>query len=168
VRTEQEVAVAGRQPWRKAARDSIRRLLAAPVPTPDPNWSPPTAVLEPTGRQRAIGYVLREHEAASAQLAPRIEEIHGWCAASGLTLQDVVHDVAAAPGEQRARPSLQWALAQIAERQADTLVVARLGDLSGSAATLSPLLRWFMDSSRVLIAIDLGLDTSTPEGQLAA
>ena len=84
-----------------------------------------------------------------------------------MILKDVVHDVAA-PGEQRARPALQWALAQIAEGKADTLVVARLGDLSPSVATLSPLLRWFMDGGRVLVAIDLGIDTSTPEGRLAA
>jgi DNA invertase Pin-like site-specific DNA recombinase len=167
VNTDREAAVAGRQPWRKAARRSIRRLLAAPVGAPDPNPSPLPAVPEPTGRRRALGYVLRDREAAQAQLAPQIDEIHAWCAASGLALQDVVHDVAA-PGEQRARPSLQWALAQIAEREADTLVVSRLGDLSGSAVTLSPLLRWFMDESRALVAIDLGLDTSTPEGHLAA
>jgi DNA invertase Pin-like site-specific DNA recombinase len=111
--------------------------------------------------------LLCEREAPPAQLAPQIEEIHAWCAAAGVALQDVVHDVAA-PGEQRSRPSLQWALVQIADREADTLVVSRLGDLSGSVATLSPLLRWFMDGSRVLVAIDLGLDTSTREGRLAA
>jgi DNA invertase Pin-like site-specific DNA recombinase len=163
VNTERAAALSGRQPWRKVARESIRRLLAAPVPVPDPSRSSPP---EPTGR-RALGYVLRERDAAPAHLTSQIEALHAWCAATRLELGDVVHDVAS-PGEQRARPSLQWALAQIAERQADTLVVLRLGDLSGSAATLSPLLRWFMDRGRALVAIDLGLDTATPEGRLAA
>jgi DNA invertase Pin-like site-specific DNA recombinase len=63
---------------------------------------------------------------------------------------------------------LQWALAQIDAGEADTLVVTRLVDLSPSVATLSPLLRWFMDGGRALMAIDLKLDTSTPEGRLAA
>jgi DNA invertase Pin-like site-specific DNA recombinase len=166
VRTERDAAVPGRHLWRK----TIRRLLSADPPAralAEPVVVSATPVTESARPRRALGYVLCERDAAPAHLAPRIEEIHAWCAATGVALQDVVHDVAT-PGEQRARPSLQWALAQIADREADTLVVSRLGDLSGSVATLSPLLRWFMDGSRVLVALDLGLDTSTREGQLAA
>jgi DNA invertase Pin-like site-specific DNA recombinase len=134
--------------------------------SPEPPPGPPSPPVAATGDgRRALGYVLRERDTAPVQLAARIEELEAWCSAAGVTLVDVVHDVAS---EQRARPSLQWALAQIAERKADTLVVARLSDLSPSAVTLSPLLRWFMDGGRVLIALDLGLDTSTPEGRMAA
>ena len=143
----------------------MRRLMSTdPPPAPPPAaWEPPTSAA--SDGHRALGYVLHERGIAPVELATRIEELHTWCSAADLTLQDVVHDVA---GDHRARPSLQWALAQIAERRADTLVVARLSDLSPSAVSLSPLLRWFMDGGRVLIALDLGLDTSTPEGRLAA
>ena len=111
--------------------------------------------------------MLRPRDAAPEQLAPQQSEIAAWCTANAVILRDVVHDVAA-PGDQRTRPALQWALAQIAEGEADTLVVTRLGDLSPSVASLSPLLRWFMDGARVLVALDLGIDTSTPAGRLAA
>jgi DNA invertase Pin-like site-specific DNA recombinase len=153
--TERDAPLPGRRPWRKAARDLLGRRTAPAAP-PVHIWTPPRDA------PGAVGYVLHTREAA-----PDVDAIAAWCADSGVILKDVVHDVAA-PGEHRARPSLQWALAQIADRQADTLVVVRLGDLSSSVATLSPLLRWFMDGGRVLIALDLGIDTSTPEGRLAA
>ena len=126
-----------------------------------------TAVTLPAEPRRAIGYILREPEAGRSQLAQPADEILAWCAASGFALEDVVHDTETR-GEQRARPSLQRALAQIAANEADALVVSRLRDLSGSVATLTPLLRWFTDSGHVLVAIDIGLDTSTREGRLAA
>ena len=117
------------------------------------------------GTRRAIGYVLLEP--GIAELGPRSDVIQRWCETSGLRLCGVVHDTEAA-GEHRARPSLQWALAQIAADDADTLVVTRLVDLSPSVATLSPLLRWFVVDGRALVVLDLELDTLTPEGRLAA
>jgi len=65
-------------------------------------------------------------------------------------------------------PALQWALDQIATGKADTLVVARLGNLSPTVANLPPLLRWFAESERRLIAIDVRLATATDAGWLAA
>ena len=44
---------------------------------------------------------------------------------------------------RNARPSLVWALEQLAERKADALVVPRLRDLSRNVANLPPLLSWF-------------------------
>jgi DNA invertase Pin-like site-specific DNA recombinase len=164
VTIEADAPVQRRRPWRAAARELLGRRAPAPAGPPAAVWALPA---EPDGVRRALGYVLRPRDDAPEQLAPQTQAIAAWCTANGVRLTDVVHDVAA-PGEQRARPSLQWALAQVAERKADTLVVARLGDLSGSVASLSPLLGWFMDGERVLIALDLGLDTSTPAGRLAA
>ena len=68
-------------------------------------------------------------------------------------------------GEQ---PSLGWALEQIGSGSANVLVVGGLRDLAVDMADLSPLLRWFDGEERTLIAIDLGLDTSTEAGRLAA
>ena len=78
----------------------------------------------------------------------------------------VVHDVEGAGRDQR--PSLAWALEQIASERADTLVVARFRDLSPNVANLPPLLTLVQRATRTLIAIDLHLDTSTDAGQLAA
>ena len=141
---------------RSRERTSEPHLRSVPDPPPPP---------APARRGRAIGYVVLE--LGDGQLARRAEELRVWCAAKGLSLDSVVHDSAAA-GDQRARPSLQWALAQIDAGEADTLVVTRLIDLSPSITTLSPLLRWFMAGGRELVAIDLRVDTSTPEGRLAA
>ena len=114
--------------------------------------------------RRAIGYLLLEP--GDDQIAWRTQELRRWCAAHAVDLAHVVHDTEVV-GEQRARPSLQWALARIAARDVDTLVVTRLADLSPSVSALSPLLRWFMDPGRDLVAIDVKIDTTTPEGQLA-
>ena len=133
---------------------------AAPAPRVWPVEKP-----APVITRRAIGYVVLEP--GDGQLARRTDELRVWCAAKGLTLGTVVHDSAGA-GDQRSRPSLQWALAQIDAGAADTLVVTRLVDLSPNVASLSPLLRWFIAGGRELVAIDLRLETSTPEGRLAA
>jgi DNA invertase Pin-like site-specific DNA recombinase len=139
-------------------------LRREPEPAPEPYvW--PVEKPEPPAAGHAIGYVVLEP--GDGQLAQRSDELRLWCAAKGLTLSTVVHD-SVAEGDQRSRPSLQWALAQIDAGAADTLVVTRLVDLSPNVTSLSPLLRWFMAGGRELVAIDLRLDTSTPEGQLAA
>ena len=63
---------------------------------------------------------------------------------------------------------MRWALDQIATGKANTLVVARLRNLSPNVASLPPLLRWFTEAERRLVAIDLRLDTATDAGRLAA
>jgi len=160
VTLERDAPVPGRRTWRKAARDLLGRRAAPAAPIVEA--SPPPA----DDGQDALGYVLRPRDGTGEQFASQLEEVATWCAVAGVNLKDIVHDVAV-PGEHRARPALQWALSEIAERRADTLVVLRLGDLSASVVTLSPLLRWFMDGGRVLMAIDVGIDTSTPAGRLA-
>ena len=72
----------------------------------------------------------------------------------------VVHDDES-NGDGRSRPSLRWALEQIAKGQANLLVVARLRDLSTNVANLPPLLRWFTEPERSLVALDLDLDTDS-------
>jgi DNA invertase Pin-like site-specific DNA recombinase len=80
----------------------------------------------------------------------------------------IVHDVDGETWDRGGGPALQWALDQIAMGEADTLVVARLRKLSPTLANLPPLLRWFTDPERRLVAIDLRLDTATDAGRLAA
>ncbi len=115
---------------------------------------------------RAIGYAcVFDH--ANRDLAAQRKAIKACCAQRGLGLLSTVHDVDR-DGGSRARPSLVWALEQIAEREADVLVVPRLRDLSPNVANLTPLLSWFNEERRRLIAIDLDLDTATEAGRLAA
>ncbi len=136
-------------------RTSVARLLArvrADRREPAPN--------EPVAPQRrAIGYVCgepREHTAA----------IRSCCEARGLVLTTIVHDLD--PDGDDNRPSLAWALAQLADQHAEALVLARLRDLSANVANLPPLLTWFNQERRILIALDRSLDTSTTPGRRAA
>ena len=65
-------------------------------------------------------------------------------------------------------PYWAWAIERISAGEAQTLVVATLRHLAISVAHLPPLLRWFAESDRRLVAIDLRLDTATEAGRLAA
>ncbi len=96
------------------------------------------------------------------------EAIRAECAARRLNLRRIARDVEAAPGDAQARPALRWALDQLAEEEAQTLVVARLGHLTDTAAGLPELLRWLSARGRRLIAIDVRLDTATEAGGLTA
>jgi DNA invertase Pin-like site-specific DNA recombinase len=79
----------------------------------------------------------------------------------------MVHDIKR-PGDREASPALAWALDRIAAGEADTLVVPSLQCLAPTVGTLPPLLRWFTEPHRTLVAIDLDLDTATEAGRLAA
>jgi DNA invertase Pin-like site-specific DNA recombinase len=132
----------------------------APAPEPEPE---PAMKTEPV--ERAIGYVCVP-STSNGELGEQTAAVAACCEERGLDLLSVVHDVDGAGRDQR--PSLAWVLEQLANRQAEVLVVARLRDLSSNVANLAPLLSWFNVEQRTLIAIDLQLDTSTEAGRLAA
>jgi DNA invertase Pin-like site-specific DNA recombinase len=143
---------------------ALRLRLARPRPAPPAPPAPePAAVSE--RRDRAIAY-LCVPTASNGDLREQTTAVTEYCEHNGLALESVVHDVESAGRDQR--PSLAWALEQIAGERAETLVVARLRDLSPNVANLAPLLSWFESERRRLIAIDLQLDTSTEAGRLAA
>jgi DNA invertase Pin-like site-specific DNA recombinase len=144
----------------------LRRAHPGPR-APQPEGLPPA---QPDGRataRQALGYVYVDGGVNEPGLAAQSETIRAWSAEHGLALATVVHD-GEVGGDGRTRPSLCWALEQIDARRAELLVVPRLRDLSSNVADLTPLLRWFTEPGRTLIAIDLRLDTSTEAGRLAA
>jgi len=104
--------------------------------------------------RRTIGYVCVA-AAVEGELSSRSDVITACCREQALTLVRIAHDVGTLD-----RPALAWAL----EQRFDVLVVARLRDL----AQLALLLAWLDEQGRTLIAIDVGLDTSTDTGRLAA
>ena len=119
----------------------------------------------PGERARALGYVCAAVPGEMESTRERAE-IRRCCDEHGMDLMRVVHDVD--PEGRDQRPSLVWALEQLAEHRADVLVLIRLHDLSANAANLRPLLTWFNDEHRRLIALDLALDTATESGRLVA
>jgi DNA invertase Pin-like site-specific DNA recombinase len=139
-----------------------RERVPAPAPARAPEPKPAAGAGSVT---RAIGYVYVPRT-SNGELIEQTAAVTACCEERGLELVSVVHDVDCA-GRDR-RPSLAWALEQLANREAEILVVARLRDLSSNVANLAPLLSWFKVEQRTLIAIDLQLDTSTEAGQLAA
>lgn len=110
-----------------------------------------------TQEQAGQGYGLDAQELAITEA----------CGSRGWTLRGVVRD----EGESAKtldRPGLSSALSGVAERTATGLVVAKLDRLTRSVADFAALLEWFSDADATLVALDLGIDTSTPGGRLVA
>src|SRR5204863_10202181 len=63
---------------------------------------------------------------------------------------------------------LRRALERIAAGEAGGLLAAKLDRLSRSVVDFGVLLEWFTEAGATLVALDLGLDTSTPGGRLVA
>ena len=91
--------------------------------------------------------------------------IEATCAAKGWRLADVVVD-AGASGKDLERPGIRQVLGAIAAGEVDGVVVAKLDRLSRSLSDLLALLDWTQAAGAVLVAVDLGVDTSTPGGRL--
>lgn len=119
---------------------------------------------------RIIGYArVSTEEQASSGLGidaqereiRRQVELRGW-ALTGL-VRDEGHTA-----KTLERPGLQEALRQIAAGKADGIIVAKLDRLSRSTVDFGLLLEWFNELDATLVALDLGVDTSTPGGRLVA
>jgi DNA invertase Pin-like site-specific DNA recombinase len=66
------------------------------------------------------------------------------------------------------RPGIQSALAALSSGEADVLVVAKLDRLSRSVYDFAGLMRRSEDEGWGLACLDLGLDSSTPQGRMMA
>jgi DNA invertase Pin-like site-specific DNA recombinase len=86
---------------------------------------------------------------------------------AGWQLLEVVRDRDRG-GASLARPGLAYALDQIEAHRARALLVSDLRRLSRSIVDLAKVIRRLRDAGAVLIGLDLGFDTSTPEGHYAA
>jgi DNA invertase Pin-like site-specific DNA recombinase len=118
----------------------------------------------PPGR-RMIGYVTVSADSGSKDDGSSAA-IEAMCERSGWELLEIVRDRDVGPTLER--PALGYALERIADRQADGLVVSDLQRLSRSIVDLGTLMAWFRQAQATLIALDLGIDTSTPIGRRVA
>ena len=153
-----------------SAVDPVSAPAAAPAPgapTASDDANAPATTATSTERL-TLGYVRVTRDANAGELETHSQAIRAWCAENGMTLTTIVHDVEMQPGRAVAHPALDWALEQIATGEAHTLVTTTLRHLSPSVAKLPPLLGWFTEPERTLVAIDLGVDTATEAGRLAA
>ena len=107
-----------------------------------------------------IGYVTVSSEANRNEADGAVHEIEAACESAQWELAEVVTDRESGRGLER--PGLAYALSQIAEGKARGLVVNDLRRLSRSIVDLGALMEWFRDAGAGLVALDLGVDTSTP------
>ena len=113
-----------------------------------------------------IGYVTVAPEGERTDTEGAVREIERACEDAGWALAEVVTD--RENGRVLERPGLSYALEQIAAGKARGLVVNDLRRLSRSIVDLGTLMEWFRDAQAALIALDLGVDTSTPDGHQVA
>jgi DNA invertase Pin-like site-specific DNA recombinase len=86
----------------------------------------------------------------------------------GWELVDIAVDAGFSAKTMTNRPALASALAHVKGKTADVLVVAKLDRLSRSVADFASLLDQAQRGNWGLVVLDLGVDTTTPAGELVA
>jgi peptidoglycan hydrolase-like protein with peptidoglycan-binding domain/DNA invertase Pin-like site-specific DNA recombinase len=121
------------------------------------------------GAVRALGYVSVSANTGleSAEFETQLDAIDAYCDKQGWELVEVVRDVDTGARDLE-RQGLLYALEKIGRGEASCIVVSELGRLSGSAADLGGVLERLERSDGRLVALDIGLDTASPAGRVAA
>ena len=159
---------------RRVSRPRSRRVLRnEPVPAAEDvarvsahgagNGFPRSPVLH---RDEVIGYLTTSTDAWSDADEGSAVAIEATCEDSAWDLLEIVCD--RENGRALDRPGLSCALDRIAAGRASGLVVSDLQRLSRSPADVGALMAWFRDADATLVALDLDLDTSTPQGRQIA
>jgi DNA invertase Pin-like site-specific DNA recombinase len=127
---------------------------------------------EIAGPPKVIGYLrcITEEQADSragldAQRAAILAEAQrrGWAETDLTFVED-----AGFSGKNLDRPGISAALDALRHRRADTLVVSKLDRLSRSMLDFAGLMDRASKERWALVALDLGVDTSTPSGEVMA
>jgi DNA invertase Pin-like site-specific DNA recombinase len=90
------------------------------------------------------------------------------CAERGWSLAALVKERNGPPPKLRRRPGLAHVLGQVATGSVSQLLIGRLEHVASSPSELSALLAWCARRDVGVVALDVGLDTSTADGRLAA
>jgi Resolvase, N terminal domain len=160
------------------AVDPAQAVAPAPAQAVDPAQAvapAPAQAVDPARSSRprtglrhgapVVGYVTAPEHAVNGDLSPTERTIEQACERAGWRLVAIVRDPEG--GRILDRPGLSHALTLITDGQAEGLVVSDARLLSRSL-DFAGLVNWFRDAEAALIALDLGLDTSTPEGNRVA
>ena len=108
-----------------------------------------------------------EQAASGLGLAAQEQAIREECRRRGWTLTRIARDEGAS-GASLDRPGLHDALREVADGHADGVIVSKLDRITRSVGDFAALLTWLEDAEGMLVALDLGIDTSTPGGRLVA
>jgi hypothetical protein len=161
-----------RVPARSAAarRGRPSRAVAVPTRTLTPNaatpiLAPAAAPAGATAPRRVIGYAVGRNHDEFARQQRAIERI---CGERGWTLAALVKEPNRRQSKQRHRPGLTHVLREVAGGTVAQLIVGRLHSVARSPEELAALLDGCRRYDVGLVALDVGLDTTTPDGRLAA
>jgi DNA invertase Pin-like site-specific DNA recombinase len=123
-----------------------------------------------TTRVKALGYVSvpPNEERQTAEFDAQLDAIDRYCDEQGWELVEVVRDVEPATPVSAERRGLLYALDKIGRKEASCIIVSDLGRLSRSAADLGGIIERLERSDGRLVALDIGLDTASPDGNVAA
>lgn len=123
-----------------------------------------------TQPSRVVGYVrvsTQEQGDSGAGLDAQIDAIQRECAHRKWTLERICQDVASGSSRDK-RPALAEAIDIIARGDADTLMVYKLDRLSRSVPDFGAIIDEARTGGWNLVIIDLGVDLSTPAGEMVA
>jgi DNA invertase Pin-like site-specific DNA recombinase len=131
-------------PVRPHARRAMRALGYASIPTGDDDAAGP----DPLERQR--------------------QAIEATCERLGLKLVEIVREREPSAGHALERAGISYLIERLAAGDASCLVVSGLDRVSRSISELGTLVEWLERSEVRLVAVELDLDTLSPEGRAAA
>jgi len=124
-----------------------------------------------SSQPRAIGYVrvsTDEQHASGGGLAAQRAAITSECERRGWMLIKIVGEDAGASSTTLHRAGLQRALEDLDAGRAGVLVVAKLDRLSRSVSQGAQVMERAQRRGWSLVALDFGLDTTTPAGEMVA
>ena len=117
-----------------------------------------------------LGYVrvsTDEQADSGAGLEAQRQAIVAECERRGWQLAEIVEDAGYSAKDLK-RPGIIDVLERLARGEAGTLVVAKLDRLSRSVLDFAGLMAQSQREGWALVALDLGVDTTTPQGELMA
>jgi DNA invertase Pin-like site-specific DNA recombinase len=120
---------------------------------------------------RAVGYIrvsTEDQGESGASLASQRMAIKREADRRGWELVEVLEDAGASARSLDKRPALDRTLRMLAGHHADVLVVAKLDRLTRSVRDFSELMSRSAKERWSWVALDLGVDTSTPTGEAMA
>jgi hypothetical protein len=137
---------------------------AAPVVV-TPEVAPPAAVGRHAAHSHVIGYVPVPAHLSESDVGASDRAIAHVCERGGWRLLDIVRDREGSLLDEQS--GISRALDRITAGEASALVVSD-ARLLGRSLDLAEVLRRLDDADAALVAVDLGLDTSTPQGRRVA
>jgi len=123
------------------------------------------------GPLRVLGYVrvsTEEQAHSGAGLAAQREAILNTCKVRGYRLLEIIEETNGVSAKSLERPGIVRALAELDAGRSDALMVAKLDRLSRSVKDFAELTERARVGSWSIVALDLGVDTTTPQGEAMA